>query len=113
MKLPLPVRFAALALVVVVGYSIIGSRKTYSKNPPLEGFSTNEVRFYDDSSGTKKPLPIIPKQWHLLAVSKGERTNEEVLWFKDKNSIYRVSGFFDKDTARFTMNHTINKIASE
>src|SRR5262245_30754216 len=112
MKPTLSVRLVALVLglVVVTGYSTI---RTYSQVPQQGGFSTNVVRFYDDSAEAKKPLPDIPKQWDLLAVSKGERTNEEVLWFRDKEAIYRVSGFFDKDTAHFTMNHTINKISSE
>jgi hypothetical protein len=102
-----------VALLMFAVYSAMLSRHVYSENPQPAGFWTNEVKFYDDSTGTKKLLPNIPKQWHLLAVSKGERENEEVLWFRDKGAIYRVSGFFDKDVAHFTMNHTINKIASE
>lgn len=56
-------------------------------------FRVTHIR-YDESMGTKLPLPTFPKNWKLISVSNGEKANSNTLWFQSADgNVYMLSGF--------------------
>ncbi len=50
-----------------------------------------------DAHGTGSPLSI-PKSWKLIAVSIGEKSNANNLWFQDADgSVYLLQGFISQN----------------
>ena len=57
------------------------------------GAVTSEIRF-DESMGSMRPLPVVPKDWRFVGVSNGEKGNVNNLWFEGRDGhIYMVQGF--------------------
>jgi hypothetical protein len=100
----------AITLLSIVTWFVpiktFGQGKT---QPRLEGFNIKEIRF-DESTGEKLPVPIIPKDWKLISVSNGERSNSSSLWFQDTTgNIYLVQGFIT--AGQFIISERIQKLA--
>jgi hypothetical protein len=117
--------FAIIATAFMIGLSAqnvqiepgTGRKRTpeFARSVPtkatLDGFAVSEVRF-DESKGTQKPTPVIPKSWRFVGVSRGEGVNSNNLWFQDEDgSIYLVQGFVRYE--QFTMLGTLQKINSK
>ena len=79
------------------------------ENPSLDDiFRILEIRF-DESAEGRRPTPRIPKDWHFVGVSNGEKGNCNNLWFQDKEgNIYMVSGF--TSGVKFIISSIIGKI---
>jgi hypothetical protein len=81
---------AAVVISGAIGFALRGHAQA---TDTLEGFSISEVRF-DESTGTQKPTPRLPRQWKFIGVSNGQKLNENNLWFQSEDgAIYVVQGF--------------------
>jgi hypothetical protein len=104
----------AVFLILTLALSLWNHHPAFAQNveiPQLTGFTINEIRF-DESMGGKKPLPQIPKSWHFVGVSNGEKENNNNLWFQDAaGNIYMLQGF--TDGRNFIMGEGICELHSE
>lgn len=58
------------------------------------GFSRPADIRFDESMGTERPTPHIPKAWRFVGVSNGAKQNSNNLWFQDPSgNIYLIQGF--------------------
>ncbi|WP_135230542.1 hypothetical protein [Deinococcus fonticola] len=79
--------FFALTTVGLLGYA------TGQSQANTNTFRVTDIR-YDESMGTKLPLPTFPKNWKLISVSNGEKANSNTLWFQSADgNVYMLSGF--------------------
>jgi hypothetical protein len=102
---------AFLAIVTALLYENSATAQPADGQVPtkeLAGFTIKQVRF-DESMGTKKPTPQIPKSWRFIAVSNGQGTNSNNVWFQDEDgTIYIVRGFSDGDD--FILRQSLQKL---
>ena len=102
-------------LVVFVTFALISGDAATQSRPAVqpEGFYKDiaEIRF-DESLGTKKTAPVIPKSWRFVGVSNGQKVNSNHLWFQDAaGNIYLVKGFADSDS--FTLYEQIQVLRAK
>ncbi len=77
----------------------------------LEEFTTIEGIRFKDARGTNNP-PSIPKSWKLIAVSSGEMSNSNNLWFQDTDgSVYLLQGFTSQN--KFFIHEQVYKIPAK
>jgi hypothetical protein len=77
----------------------------------LEEFTAIEGIKFQDAHGTSNP-PSIPKSWKLIAVSSGEKSNSNNLWFQDTDgSVYLLQGFASQN--KFFIHEHIYKIPAK
>lgn len=100
--------FAAVGACVALFVTILLVRKANAQQPALAGFVITEIRF-DESTGEKKPTPILSNGWRFIGVSNGEKENSNNLWFQDKDgSIYLLEGF--TTYGKFIVRENIQKL---
>lgn len=88
-------RWLVVALAALVGAGL--SRGVEAQlNPKFTGTLTDfieDIRF-DESMGTKKPTPRIPKSWKFVSATKGFKENSNNLYFQDAaGNVYLVVVF--------------------
>ncbi len=63
-----------------------------SPKSPEDSTSIEGIRI-QDARGAGSTPPSIPKSWKLIAVSSGEKSNSNNLWFQDTDgSVYLLQG---------------------
>ena len=114
-----PRKMFVLSIMLLAAFSMMAglllTRQAVGQGKPLDGFYVKEVRF-DETTGGKKPVPKLPKDWRFVGVSNGGKTNCNILWFQDKEgSIYMVRGSTDIEfrVGDFVLDPYIGKIGIE
>lgn len=79
--------FFALTTAGLLAYTTVAAQANSNT------FRVQDIR-YDESTGTKLPVPTFPKGWKLISVSNGEKGNSNTLWFQAADgNVYMMSGF--------------------
>lgn len=94
--------FFALTTAGLLAYTTVGAQVNTNT------FRVQDIR-YDESMGTKLPLPTFPKSWKLISVSNGEKGNTNTLWFQAADgNIYMMSGF--TTYGKFIIDNAVGKL---